>query len=247
MAAQRGKDLLIKLDMTGDGTFETVAGLRATRITFNAETVDVTNLGSSGRWRELLAGAGVRSAAISGSGVFRDDATDERARAIFFAGEIPAFQVIIPDFGVDRGAVPDHLDRVQRPARRRGGLRAGAGLGRGSELRGDLMANPWRGEVELTVDGEPRVMRLTLAALAELEARLKSESLIELIERFEAGGFRVRDLIALLAAGLNGGGWRVSEADLVAACIDGGPLAAAQAAAQLLKVTFTLPDEDGAA
>lgn len=103
MAAQRGKDLLIKLDLTGTGAFETIAGLRATRITFNAETVDVTNLGSAGRWRELLAGAGVRSAAISGSGVFRDEATDERARAIFFSGEIPNFQVIIPSFGVVSG------------------------------------------------------------------------------------------------------------------------------------------------
>lgn len=103
MAAQRGKDLLIKLDLTGSGAFETIAGLRATRITFNAETVDVTNLGSAGRWRELLAGAGVRSAAISGSGVFRDEATDERARAIFFSGEIPNFQVIIPSFGIVTG------------------------------------------------------------------------------------------------------------------------------------------------
>lgn len=102
MAAQRGKDLLIKLEM-GSGNFETIAGLRATRIAFNAETVDVTNLGSEGRWRELLAGAGVRSAAISGSGVFRDAATDERARAIFFSGEIPAFQVIVPDFGIIAG------------------------------------------------------------------------------------------------------------------------------------------------
>lgn len=102
MAAQKGKDLLLKLDM-GSGTFETVAGLRATRITFNAETVDVTNLGSEGRWRELLAGAGVRSAAVSGSGVFRDSATDERARAIFFAGETPKAQVIIPDFGIVQG------------------------------------------------------------------------------------------------------------------------------------------------
>ena len=103
MAAQKGKDLLIKLDMTGSGDFETVAGLRASRITFNAETVDVTNLGSAGRWRELLSGAGVRSAALSGSGVFRDEATDERARALFFAGEIPNFQVIIPDFGIVSG------------------------------------------------------------------------------------------------------------------------------------------------
>ena len=86
-------------------------------------------------------------------------------------------------------------------------------------------------------------MRLTLAALAELEARLESDSLIELIERFEAGGFRVRDLIALLTAGLNGGGWKVTEAELTRAQIDGGPLAAAQAAARLLKFTFTLPGE----
>jgi hypothetical protein len=109
------------------------------------------------------------------------------------------------------------------------------------------MANPYRGEVVLSVDGEERVLRLTLGALAELEARLKSDSLIELIARFEKGTFRVADLIALLAAGLNGGGWRISERDLLAARIDGGPLAAAQAAARLLKLTFTLPDEDAAA
>jgi TP901-1 family phage major tail protein len=104
MAAQKGKDLLVKLDMSGSGDFQTVAGLRATRITFNAQSVDVTNIGSAGRWRELLAGAGVRSAAISGWGVFRDEASDARAREIFFAGEIPSFQVIVPDFGVIEGA-----------------------------------------------------------------------------------------------------------------------------------------------
>ena len=103
MAVQKGKDLLIKLDLTGAGQFETLAGLRATRISFNAETVDVTSLESQGGWRELLAGAGVKSAAISGSGVFRDAATDERARAIFFAGQAPAFRVVIPDFGTVEG------------------------------------------------------------------------------------------------------------------------------------------------
>jgi hypothetical protein len=108
------------------------------------------------------------------------------------------------------------------------------------------MANPWRGEVELVVDGEARTMRLTLAALAELEARLKSESLIDLIERFETGGFRVRDLIALLVAGLNGGGWKLSESEFVARRLDGGPIAAAEAAARLLKLTFSVPGEDGA-
>ena len=103
MVAQNGKDLLIKVDMTSDGQFETIAGLRATRVSFNAETVDVTSLESQGGWRELLSGAGVRSAAISGSGVFKDEGTDERARQLFFDGKTPDFQVIIPDFGIVEG------------------------------------------------------------------------------------------------------------------------------------------------
>lgn len=103
MAAQNGKDLLVKLDLTGGGQFTTIAGLRATRISFNAETVDVTSLESQGGWRELLGGAGVRSASVSGSGVFVDSATDDRARQIFFAGTVERFQVIIPDFGIVEG------------------------------------------------------------------------------------------------------------------------------------------------
>ena len=104
MAAQNGKDLLLKIDMTGAGQFETVAGLRATRISFNAESVDVTSLESQGGWRELLSGAGVKSAMIAGSGVFKDDVTDERVRQIFFDGETPEFQVIVPEFGIVEGA-----------------------------------------------------------------------------------------------------------------------------------------------
>lgn len=103
MAAQNGKDLLVKVDMDGNGVFETLAGLRATRLSFNTESVDVTSLESVGGWRELLGGAGVKSAAISGSGVFRDAATDERARGIFFDGLIPEFQIVIPDFGIVEG------------------------------------------------------------------------------------------------------------------------------------------------
>jgi TP901-1 family phage major tail protein len=64
----------------------------------------VTSIESAGGWRELLGGAGVRSASLSGSGVFRDDATDAKAREIFFDGAIQNFQVIIPDFGAVEGA-----------------------------------------------------------------------------------------------------------------------------------------------
>ena len=104
MAAQSGKDLLVKVDMDGNGVFQTIAGLRASRLSFNAEQVDVTSLDSAGGWRELLAGAGVKTASISGSGIFRDEATDERARQIFFDGATPDFQVVIPDFGIVEGA-----------------------------------------------------------------------------------------------------------------------------------------------
>ncbi|MFV1876009.1 phage major tail protein, TP901-1 family [Nioella sp.] len=103
MAAQNGKDLLLKVDLDGNGSFQTMAGLRASRLSFNAETVDVTSLESTGGWRELLGGAGVKTAAISGSGIFRDETTDERARQIFFDGDVPDFQVIIPDFGTVEG------------------------------------------------------------------------------------------------------------------------------------------------
>ena len=74
MPAQKGKDLLIKMD-DGAGGFVTVAGLRARQLAFNAEAVDVTHAESAGRWRELLGGAGVRRAAISGAGVFKDEAS----------------------------------------------------------------------------------------------------------------------------------------------------------------------------
>ena len=104
MSVQAGKDLLLKVDQDGTGVFVTLAGLRATRLTFNAGSIDVTSTESAGGWRELLSGGGVKSAQVSGSGIFRDEDTDARARQLFFDGEVPAFQVIIPDFGIMQGA-----------------------------------------------------------------------------------------------------------------------------------------------
>jgi TP901-1 family phage major tail protein len=100
MGAQKGKDLLLKID---NGGLVTIAGLRARRLAFNAGAVDITDAESAGRWRELLAGAGVQRAALSGSGIFRDAASDALARQVFFAGEIRSWQVAIPDFGTVTG------------------------------------------------------------------------------------------------------------------------------------------------
>jgi TP901-1 family phage major tail protein len=102
MAAQKGKDLLVKID---DGTsYVTVAGLRTRRLAFNAETVDITHAESVGRWRELLEGAGVKRASISGRGLFKDAATDALVRQYFFDGAIKNSQIVIPDFGTIEGA-----------------------------------------------------------------------------------------------------------------------------------------------
>jgi len=103
------------------------------------------------------------------------------------------------------------------------------------------MANPWAGEVVLWLDGKRHVARLTLGALAELEAALEAGSLIELVERFEAGRFSSRDVLALLVAGLRGAGWQGCADDLRTVEIGGGPVAAARAAAELLARAFTVP------
>ena len=102
MAAQRGKDLLLKIDDGGTG-FITVAGLRARTLAFNAEAVDITNQDSTGQWRELLAGASVRTARVTDSGIFKDAASDAAIRTAFFAGTIKTWQIIIPDFGTIQG------------------------------------------------------------------------------------------------------------------------------------------------
>jgi TP901-1 family phage major tail protein len=102
MAAQKGKDLLIKID-NGAG-FTTVAGLRTRRLAFNAETVDITHTESANRWRELLDGAGVKRASVAGRGLFMDAASDDLVRAAFFDGAVKQCQVVIPDFGTVEGA-----------------------------------------------------------------------------------------------------------------------------------------------
>lgn len=98
MGAQRGKDILLKIEGEGGG-FTTVAGLRARTIALNARTVDATDGDSAGRWRELLAGAGVRSAAVNGQGVFRDAASDALIRETFFSQTARTWRLIVPDFG----------------------------------------------------------------------------------------------------------------------------------------------------
>ncbi len=104
MAAQTGKDMLLKLASGAPPHgMVTVAGLRTRKIALNSETVDITDSESAGRWRELLAGAGMRRASVSGAGIFKDQASDEEVRAVFFSGATRTWQLVVPDFGTLEG------------------------------------------------------------------------------------------------------------------------------------------------
>ena len=105
------------------------------------------------------------------------------------------------------------------------------------------MGNPFAGEVTLLLDGVPHVAKLTLGALAELEASLGSGTLVDLISRFAGPQCSTRDVRALVVAGLRGGGWQGTAADLLRVEFGGGPMMAAQVAAQLLARAFALPGE----
>jgi len=105
------------------------------------------------------------------------------------------------------------------------------------------MANPWAGEVAICLDGQRHVAKLTLGALAELEETLATGSLLELVQRFEEQQFSTRDVLALIVAGLRGGGWQGTATDLLRVEISGGPVGAARAAAELLARAFSLPGE----
>jgi Phage tail tube protein, GTA-gp10 len=105
------------------------------------------------------------------------------------------------------------------------------------------MGNPWAGEVTILLDGKPHVAKLTLGVLAELETTLGTGSLVDLVERFEERRFSTRDVLALIIAGLRGGGWQGTAGDLLTVEIGGGPIAAAKAAAELLARAFAMPGE----
>ena len=102
MVGQRGRDILLKIS-DGAGGFTTLAGVRASRIQLSAGVVDGTSAESAEAWRELVEGAGIKSARVTGRGVFKDAASDARMRAVFFAGEAPDWQLVLPDFGMLSG------------------------------------------------------------------------------------------------------------------------------------------------
>ena len=132
MTTQKGKDLLLKLDQTGSGSFITVAGLRSRSIAITADTVDATHAESAGQWRELLAGAGIKHARIAGSGIFKDAASDALVRQYLFDGTIRSWQIVVPDFGTLTG--PFQVTALEFSGRHDGELTFDVALASAGEL-----------------------------------------------------------------------------------------------------------------
>jgi len=88
------------LPLTTDGTgtaveaFRTVGGLRSTSVSLNGEAIDITNQESS-QWSEILDRAGINSVSLSGSGVFKDDASLALARKLVLDRILRNWQVLV--------------------------------------------------------------------------------------------------------------------------------------------------------
>ncbi len=100
MAAQRGKALLLKVDI--NGTMTTIGGMRSTSMTLNDEAVDITNK-DSGSQRELLPAGGILSMSITASGVFTDSTAEQTLRSAYGTSTFKSYNVIVPDLGTYAG------------------------------------------------------------------------------------------------------------------------------------------------
>lgn len=100
------------------------------------------------------------------------------------------------------------------------------------------MANAKRGEIQVTLDGKPFTLCLTLGALAELESGFGANDLVALGERFEAQRLSARDILRIIGCGLRGGGHALSDEEVAQFKVSGGLAGYVQIAADLLAATF---------
>ena len=103
-------------------------------------------------------------------------------------------------------------------------------------------ANRRRGEIEEIIDGERRILCMTLGALAELETAFGVDNIADLAGRFAGGKVGTKDVMAIIAAGLRGGGNVIDDGELAGCRVEGGIGGAIGLAARLLESAFA-PEE----
>lgn len=107
------------------------------------------------------------------------------------------------------------------------------------------MANHVRGEIEAELDGEMRILVLTLGALAELEAAFGAPDLLALARRFAGGQIGARDAVRVIGAGLRGAGHQISDDRVAKMTAVGGAVGFVDIVARLLAATFQTAEAPG--
>lgn len=109
------------------------------------------------------------------------------------------------------------------------------------------MANKHRGEIEARLDDKLFRLVLTLGALAELEHAFGDTDMLALAGRFESGRLSARDCLRVIAAGLRGAGYDITDAEVAALRSPRGAAGYVEIVAQLLQATFGAQDAGEAA
>jgi hypothetical protein len=100
------------------------------------------------------------------------------------------------------------------------------------------MSNPYRGEIEAILDGQPYRLCLTLGALAELEQRLGARDLVDMAERLGVNRISTRDILLIIGCGLRGGGNNINDDQVATMKVSEGLAGYVRIAALLLAATF---------
>ena len=106
-------------------------------------------------------------------------------------------------------------------------------------------ANRRRGEIEAVIDGKRRILCLTLGARAELETAFGVDNIIDLAGAFSKGRIGAKGMIAVLGAGLRGGGNVIDDEDVATMSIEGGVEGAVRLTAELLSSAFLDASRNG--
>lgn len=97
----RGDAIVIKKGTSSAGT--AIAAGRTKSISLNSETVDVTTADDTNKWRQLLAGAGIKTMSVTMSGVIKDVATHDQMVDDQIAQTVDAYGIVVGTLGTFDG------------------------------------------------------------------------------------------------------------------------------------------------
>ena len=105
------------------------------------------------------------------------------------------------------------------------------------------MANPLKGEIEVTIGSETYKCRLTIDALIRIEDELDT-GILELAQNIAMAKVRIRTLLVVLRSALRGGGNDFNDKKISQIITEAGIVVASTEVAKLLAATLTDNDSE---